>query len=144
MGFPGGSEDKASAGNAGDPGSIPGLGRSPGEGDGNTLQYSSLKNPMERGAWRATVHGVTKSRTRLSDLHTHTHTHTHTHIHALYFQCSSYRDWQIICCSVLKSWYDLALGKEFTPLMKLIWIINLGQESWLYIQCCTQDWLKSM
>ena len=64
---PGGSEDKASACNAGDPGLIPGLGRSPGEGNGNPLQYSCLENPMDRGAWWATVHGVTKSRTRLSD-----------------------------------------------------------------------------
>ena len=66
-GFPGGSEDKASACNAGDPGSIPGLGRFPGEGNGNPLQYSCLENPMVRGAWRATVHGVTKSQTRLSN-----------------------------------------------------------------------------
>ena len=66
MGFPGGSEVKASAWNVGDPGSIPGLGRSPGEGTGNPLQYSCLENPMDRGAWWATVHGVTKSRTRLS------------------------------------------------------------------------------
>ena len=50
-GFPGGSEVKASAWNAGDPGSIPGLGRSPGEGNGNPLQYSCLENPMEGGAW---------------------------------------------------------------------------------------------
>ena len=66
-GFPGGSEDKASACNAGDLGSIPGLGRSPGEGNSNPLQYSCLENPMDRGAWQATVHGVAKSRTRLSD-----------------------------------------------------------------------------
>ena len=71
IGFPGGSEDKASACNAGDSGSIPGLGRSPGEGNDNPLQYSCLENPMDRGAWGATVHGVTKSRTRLSDF-THT------------------------------------------------------------------------
>ena len=51
MGFPGGLEVKASAWNAGDPGSIPGLGRSPGEGNGNPLQYSCLENPMEGGAW---------------------------------------------------------------------------------------------
>ena len=51
MGFPGGSEVKASAWNAGDPGSIPGSGRSPGEGNGNPLQYSCLENPMEGGAW---------------------------------------------------------------------------------------------
>ena len=67
FGFPGGSEDKASACNAGDPGLIPGLGRSPGEGNGNPLQYSCLENPMDRGAWWATVHRVAKSRTRLSD-----------------------------------------------------------------------------
>ena len=65
--FPGGSEVKASACIAGDLGSIPGLGRSPGEGNGNPLQYSCLENPMDRGAWWATVHGVAKSRTRLSD-----------------------------------------------------------------------------
>ena len=62
--FPSDSEVKASACNAGDLGSIPGLGRSPGEGNGNPLQYSCLENPMDRGAWWATVHGVAKSRTR--------------------------------------------------------------------------------
>ena len=67
LNFPGGSEDKASACNAGDPGSIPGLRRSPGEGNGNPLQYSCLENPMDRGAWWATVQGVTKSQTRLSN-----------------------------------------------------------------------------
>ena len=65
--LPGGSEVKVSACNAGDPGSIPGLGRSPGEGNGNPLQYSCLENPKDRGAWWATVYGVAKSRTRLSD-----------------------------------------------------------------------------
>ena len=64
-GFPGGSEVKASACNVGDLGSIPGSGRSPGEGNGNPLQYSFLENPMDGGAWGATVHGVAKSRTRL-------------------------------------------------------------------------------
>ena len=73
-GFPGGSEVKASASNAGDRGSIPGLGRSPGEGNGNPLQYSCLENPMDREAWQATVHGVAKSWTRLSDF-THSLTH---------------------------------------------------------------------
>ena len=62
-----GSEVKVSARNAGDPGSIPGSGRSPGEGNGNPLQYSRLENPMDGGAWWATVHGVAKSRTQLSD-----------------------------------------------------------------------------
>ena len=54
---------KASAYSAEDPGSIPGSGRSPGEGNGSPLQYSCLENPMDRGAWQATVHGVAKSRT---------------------------------------------------------------------------------
>ena len=58
---------KASAYNAGDWGSIPGSGRSPGEGNGTPLQYSCLENPMDRGAWWAAVHGVAKSQTRLSD-----------------------------------------------------------------------------
>ena len=71
-GFPGGSEDKSSACNEGYLGSISGLGRSPGEGNGNPLQYSCLENPMDRGVWWATVHGVAKSQTRLSDF-THTH-----------------------------------------------------------------------
>ena len=53
-------------------GSIPRLGRSPGVGNGNPLQYSCLENPMDRGAWRATVHGASKSWTQLSDSHTHT------------------------------------------------------------------------
>ena len=61
------SSGKESAWNAGDLGSISGLGRSPGEGNGNPLQYSCLGNPMDRGVWRATVHGVTKSWRRLSD-----------------------------------------------------------------------------
>ena len=52
---------------AGDVGLIPGWGRSPGEGNGNPLQYSCLENPMDGGAWQATVHGVTKSWTRLRD-----------------------------------------------------------------------------
>ena len=59
--FPGGSDSKASACNEGDPGSIPGSGRSPGEGNGNSLQYSCLENPIVGGAWRATVRSVTKS-----------------------------------------------------------------------------------
>ena len=56
----------ANTGDTGDPGSIPGLGRSPGEGNGNPLQYSCLENPMDRRAWWATVHGVAQNQTRLS------------------------------------------------------------------------------
>ena len=66
MGFPGGPVGKESTGNAGAPGDvdlIPGLGRSPGEGHGNPLQYSCLENPTGRGAWQATVNRIAKSQT---------------------------------------------------------------------------------
>ena len=65
--FPGGSDSKESACNAEDLGSIPGSGRSPGEGHGNPLQYSCLGNPMDRGAWWAVIQGVAKSQVRLAD-----------------------------------------------------------------------------
>ena len=67
MGFPGSSVVKNLPANAGDVGLICGSGRSPGEGNGNPLQYSCLGNPMDRGAWWATVCGVSKSQTQLSD-----------------------------------------------------------------------------
>ena len=66
-GFPEGSDNKESACNVGDLGSIPGLGRFPEGGHGNPIQYSCPENPMDRGAWRATVHGVTEWQTQLSD-----------------------------------------------------------------------------
>ena len=67
MGFPGGSDSRDSACNTGDPGSVPGLGRSPGEGNVNPLQHSCLQNSLGREAFQATIHGVAKSQTRLSD-----------------------------------------------------------------------------
>ena len=92
IGFPGGSDGKACAYNVGDLGSIPGLGRSPGEGNGNPLQYSCVENPMDGGAWWAAIHGVAKSRTRLSDF-------TFTfHFHALEKEMathSSFLAWRI-------------------------------------------------
>ena len=88
--FPGGSDGKASAYNAGDLGSIPESGRSPGEGNGNPLQYSCLENPMDGGTWLGyspwghkeldtteQLHSLTLSLSL--SLYTHTHTHTHTH-----------------------------------------------------------------
>ena len=75
-GFPGGSVVKNPPANAGDVCYIPGLGRSPGGGNGNPFQYSCLENPMDRGAWPATVHGVTKE----SDTMEHTRTHMHTSV----------------------------------------------------------------
>ena len=67
MDFPGVSVTKNQPANAGDLGSILGLGRSPGEGNGNPVQYSCMENPMDRGAWQATVQRVMKGRTQLSD-----------------------------------------------------------------------------
>ena len=66
QGFPGGSGGKESTWNMGDPGLILESGRSPGEENGNPLQYSYLENPMDKGAWWTTIHGVTKSQTQLS------------------------------------------------------------------------------
>ena len=126
-GFPGGSEGKASTCNVGDPGSIPGLGRSPGEGNGNPPQYSCLENPMDspRGAWQATVHRVTKSRTRLSD-------YTFT----FYFSLQSCECWLhlsgssviwYICLShcyiSLKNWQDYTLGNYY-------WINGIKVMKW--------------
>ena len=67
MDFPGGSDGKESACNVGNPGSIPGSGRSPEEGEENLLQYSGLETSMDRGAWQTTAHGVRKSQTQLSE-----------------------------------------------------------------------------
>ena len=79
--FPGGSDGKESTCNAWELGLIPGLGRSPGEGNGYPLCYSCLENFMDCGAWQAIVHGVTNSKMWLSD----TYRYTHTHIHILVF-----------------------------------------------------------
>ena len=73
-------ESSCNAGDVEDSSSIPGSGRSPRGGNGKLLQYSCLENPMDRGAWQATVHRVARSRIQLSDwVHTHSHRHTHTH-----------------------------------------------------------------
>ena len=69
LGFPGGSVVKNLSADAGDAGSIPGLARSPGEGNGSPLHYSCPENSMDRGAWWAAVHGVTKSQIRLNEFH---------------------------------------------------------------------------
>ena len=67
LGFLGGSDSKESACNTGDPGSIPVSGKFPGEGNGHPLKYSCLENPMDRGAWWATVHRIAKSQTHLNN-----------------------------------------------------------------------------
>ena len=73
LGFPGGSDSKESACNAGDLASIPGLGRSPGEGNGNPFQYSCLEKSMNRGAWQAIIHGVSKELDTTEQLSTAQH-----------------------------------------------------------------------
>ena len=83
MGFPGGSVVKNPSANAGDAGSIPGLGRSPGEGSGNPLQYSCLGNPMDRGPWRGTIRGVEKELDTTERLNNNNNT-TFTPCFALY------------------------------------------------------------
>ena len=74
LGFPCGSVVKNLPANVGDAGSIPGLGRSPGGGNGSPPQYSCLENSLDRGAWWATVHVITKSQTRRRDCAINTHT----------------------------------------------------------------------
>ena len=81
--FPVGSDGKEYACNAGDLGLILKSGRSSGEGNDYPLQYSCLENPMDRGAWGTTVHGVAKSQTGPSDSHTHTHIHTRSSLTSL-------------------------------------------------------------
>jgi len=82
LGFPGDSDGKEYICNAGYEGLIPGLGRSPGEGHGYSLQYSYLENSMDREAWWVTVHGVAKSQTQLKRLSTHT---THSGVYFALF-----------------------------------------------------------
>ena len=88
QGFPGGASGKEPTYNAGDikdAGLIPWSGRSPREGNGNPLQYSYLENPMDRGTWQATVHGVAKSWTRLSNFIFTFHFHFHTLVCVSFF-----------------------------------------------------------
>ena len=90
-----------SACNSGEVGSIPGSGRSPGEGKGNPLQYSCLENPMDRGAWWATVHGVAKSRTRLSDF---------TSLQCFFHWTVSNKSFLQECELILMTYYLVMLG----------------------------------
>ena len=121
MGFPGDSEVKASACNVGDLGSIPGSGRSPGEGNGNPLQYSCPKNPMDRGAWWATVQGVAKSRTRLSDFI------------SLYFRICGFQIYFRICSFVffqIKSSYAKTIYSHNSPFPIATYWVSIC--SWTY------------
>ena len=88
MGFPGGSDSKESTCNVGDLDLIPGLGRSPGGGQVNPLQYSCLENPMDRGAWQAMVHSVAESGTTEATEHARTRAHIYTYIYIHSFSYS--------------------------------------------------------
>ena len=105
-GFPGGSDSKDSACNVGDPGSIPGSGRSPRKGNDYPLQYSRLQNSMDGGAWRATVCGVAKTRTQLSVL-SHTHRLREIENGLLFSTITITFSYYFSCCSCL-----LFLGYE--------------------------------
>ena len=129
LGFPGGSEVKVSACNGGDLGSIPGLGRSPGEENGNPLQYSCLQNPVDGRAWWAIVHGVAKSQTGLIDL-----TFTFTLIDIKHF----------------RNGYTLhRLGEKKTKYQWSWWILNLLHDPWFqclsyFLQKINIFWESSM
>ena len=107
-----------SASSAGDLGSIPGSGRSPGEGNGNPLQYSCLENPMDGGAWWATVHGVSKSRTRLSDF-------TFTFRTWKQPRCSSTGEW------IKKLWY-IYMMEYYSAIRRNAF--GSGLMRWMYIE----------
>ena len=105
---PGGSDSKELICNVGDLGSIPGMGRSSGEGNGNPLQYFCLENPMDRGAWWATVHGVTvldmmEWLSVSMCVHGQTHTHTHTHRNKISPALKKEQN-AIVECSLLCEW----------------------------------------
>ena len=107
-GFPVGSEGKASACNPGNPGLIPGLGRSPGEGNGNPLQYSCLENSMDGEAWWATVRGVAKSQTWLSDFTHYIYIHTHTRIYKIAILTGM--RWYLIKVLIALPWWLVTLS----------------------------------
>ena len=91
LGFPGGSAGGESACDVGDLGSIPGLGRSPGEGHGNPLQYSGLESSMDRAAWWLESTGLQSPTCPSGRAHIHIHTHTHAHTHTFYLYLYPYR-----------------------------------------------------
>ena len=138
MGFPGGSDGKESASKVGDLRSIPGLGRPRGGGHGNPFQYSSLVNPIDRGAWRATVHRVTKSWTRLSD------TYRTSLVAQMVKRLSTIRETWVQSLG----WED-PLEKEKathsgTLAWKIPWMEKLGRLQSTASQRVRQDWATSL
>ena len=146
MGFPGGSVVKILPVNAGDTVSIPGLGRCPGGGNGTPLQYSCLDNSMNRGAWRAIVHGVTKSQTQLSDFNFHFPLSCVGEGNGNPFQCSCLEDprdggaWWAAISGVAQSRTQLrrlsSSSSNLTFVHKCIIIINAGKKTHTHTSLC--------
>ena len=126
--FHGGSDGKASAYNARDPGSIPESGRSPGKGNGNPLQYSYLENPMDRGACRATVHGVTKSWTWLSPYWSWSS-------NTLATWCEELTHWKRPWC-----WERLWVGGEGDDRGRDGWMASLTRWKWVWVNSRSWWW----
>ena len=124
-GFPGSSVVKNSPANAGDAGLIPGSGRPPGGRNGNPLQYSCLENPMDRGAWRATVQGVAKSQTRLKLLSTHAQ------------ECSEYKLPPLFFAHVLYFIHDSEVFTIKIPSTHLTGLRSNGTERFCVLTRCT-------
>ena len=137
-GFPSGSDGKESACKVGDPGSIPGLGRSLGEGNGNPLYYSCLENSMNRGAWRATVHGVTKSWTLLTERLIHTHTHTHTRMYrSCYISLFAAYLWFSSFVLVDSSYHLVSFSPSSVPLLPSTFSVLLFSNKYPILQLYT-------
>ena len=130
-GISSGSDGKASDYNVGDLGSIPGLGRSSGEGNGNPLQYSCLENPMDGGAWWATVPGVAKSQTRQSDfIHSLTYrlkNYNKKHHHHL----SSY----VPFCANSFTYCSIKTTFEIGPIKPILKVVKLKLRGYLVQYC---------
>ena len=126
----------ASTGDRRDTGSIPGSGRSPREGNGNPLQYSCLENPMDGGVWRATVHGVTKSWTRLS---AHTHAMLCSQNLSLLAQHVHYPK-RKPCPSPFTSHHEPLSVANLSPWICLLWMFHM----YGIIPCVFCDWLLSL
>ena len=109
-----GKESACNSGATGDVGSIPGSGRPLGGGHGNPLQYSCLENPMDRGAWQATVHRVAKSWTWLKQLSTH----AHTHVQVIF--CLFVCQWTLGCFHVLTIVNNAAINKSVQIFIQIL------------------------
>ena len=156
-GLPGGWDSKKSTCNAGDPGSTPGSGRSSGEGSGNPLQYSCLENSMDKGVWQATVHGVTKSWTQLSDFHhqwKHEKKRKSLEILPLRNDQCSHFDLHIFLSSLLQNWkytegatlypaLPHPFGRNIFPILLVYYFLEMCYFMGEYFDVWTKGWDSS-